>query len=371
MYGRRAGAELCFESTIKSIIAQNSNIEWVIFCNEESYSLITSERWSVVPVYVKWLDNQYKKAFWLEFISQRVLPKFKLDCFWIPSGCNHFPGRWNIPILTTFHDLGEYHVENKYSRARLIYRKLICIPRSVKRSSLFTSVSKFTAKDLTNVLNVERNKIDVIYNGYSPYSFVSSSNCLSRYKLKKAEFFFTPGRTDYVGKGLDILLKSFRQFHENYPNYKLVLVGPEGEGYDSFLKDLKSDEGCSSSIMYLGRVDTSELSCLYENCLATIISSRFEGFGFPILEAISHNVPVICSNAGALPEVGGDDIYVFDSGNSLDLLDRMINVASLSLEEKERILKKARKRLDLFTWENCASAMVDEFYRLLNLKNQL
>ncbi|MGJ1015316.1 hypothetical protein ACR77X_15520, partial [Bacteroides salyersiae] len=134
LYGRRAGAELCFEKIIESIYSYNKSVNWTIFCNKQAEYILKEQYPFTQTVYIPYLDNQYKKAFWLEFLSQKEVTSKDFDCFWIPSGCNHFPGHWDIPVLTTFHDLGEYHIKNKYSFARTIFRKKICIPRSIKRS---------------------------------------------------------------------------------------------------------------------------------------------------------------------------------------------------------------------------------------------
>lgn len=81
------------------------------FCNKQAEYILKEQYPFTQTVYIPYLDNQYKKAFWLEFLSQKEVTSKDFDCFWIPSGCNHFPGHWDIPVLTTFHDLGEYHIK--------------------------------------------------------------------------------------------------------------------------------------------------------------------------------------------------------------------------------------------------------------------
>ena len=251
------------------------------------------------PIYVKWLDNQYKKAIWLEFLSGKLIKEIKGDCFWIPSGCNQFPGKWNIPVVTTFHDLGEYHIANKYSMARMIFRKKICIPLNLKRAKRFTTVSEFTKQDMKRFLNLDEKLIQVVYNGVSPHSLcipANASSIIEKLGLKKNGYFFTPGRTDYIGKGLDVLLCAFRSFSKKYDNISLVLVGPQGEGHKLFIMDVEEGE-FKKRIHYLGRVDDETLVSLYGQSLATVISSRFEGFGFPVLEAMQYHTPIICSES--------------------------------------------------------------------------
>lgn len=370
LYGRRAGAELCFEKTVESISKQDSSIEWLIFCNKDAEMQIKGILPSVSTVYIPYLDNQYKKAFWLEFLSCKELKKYDIDSFWIPSGCNHFPGKWDVPVLTTFHDLGEYHVANKYSFARMFFRKKICIPRSVSRSTLYTTVSQFTKRDMLRFLPIKNDElINVVYNGRSPHDVgipQNSETIISQFNLEKNGYFFTPGRTDYVGKGLDILISAFRSFCKTNSSVKLVLVGPKGEGYDRLEEELKKDNNCNGRVLYLGRVDEDVLVSLYSNCLSTIISSRFEGFGFPVLEAMEYNVPVISSDAGSLPEVAGDGAIIFKSGDEMQLLSAMKEISSKDESQLIELREKGKKRLSLFSWDACAKGMIQCFEKIVN-----
>ena len=363
LYNRRAGAELCFEKVIESVYKYDKSINWIVYCNQQAKEVLDKNSSFAKIVYIPYLDNQYKKAFWLEFLSQKYITS-DIDCFWIPSGCNHFPGHWKIPVLTTFHDLGEYHIKNKYSIARTVFRKRICIPRSIKRSNAFTAVSAFTAKDLVHFLGISAEKIKVIYNGSSPHSLIALDEAYSIIKkmgLQKQRYLFTPGRTDYKGKGLDVLLEAFRRIRSYFPNLKLVLVGPEGEGHPAFLKDLAEDNYADSHILYLGRVNDKELISLYSNCAATIIPSRFEGFGFPVLEAMAYNVPVICSDAGSLKEIAEDAAIIFKSGDPSDLSNSIKNLLEYNSSRIEELKNKGQKRLQNFTWEECAKQMIDSF----------
>lgn len=363
LYGRRAGAELCFEKTIESVYQKDSTIEWIVLCNQSAYDLLQKDYPYTTPIYVKWLDNQYKKAIWLEFMSKMTIEGFDADCFWIPSGCNHFPGRWGIPVVSTFHDLGEYHVANKYSHARMFYRKKICIPLNLKRASRFTTVSEFTKGDMVKFLGVDGKRIKVVYNGSTPHTIDKPNNASAIIRalgLKGGAYFFTPGRTDYIGKGLDILLKAFRAFALSKENISLVFVGPQGEGHKQFINDIEGGI-FRERVHYLGRVDDQTLVALYSLSLATVIASRFEGFGFPVLEAMKYKIPIICSDAGALKEVAGEAAIIFKSGDSSELTDKMFYVCHADQTEIIDLKLKGEERLKYFSWDICAEQMIAEF----------
>lgn len=364
LYGRRAGAELCFETTIKAINRNYPDVEWIIFCNDEAYDTFEDAK-RIKMVKVSMLNNQYKKAYWLEFMSRKFVMSYNPDCFWIPSGCNHFPGKWSVPVLTTFHDFGEYHVKNKYSKMRMVFRKRICIPLNLKRAKLFTTVSQFTANDLVALFHKDPSKISVVYNGASPHSIKLAENeddNLKKLGLQKGQYLFTPGRTDYIGKGLDLLFEAFRKIGDK--KLKLVLVGPKGEGHELMLNDLSKDNYANGRILYLGRVSDENLALLYKNCLATIISSRFEGFGFPVLEAMEYQVPVICSDAGALPEVAGESALVFKNGCSKDLLRCMERIITDN-ELRSSLIANSEQQYKKFNWDSTAKGMYMVFKKII------
>lgn len=364
LYGRRAGAELCFEKTLASMAEQAPDIRWTVLCNRESMPVVEGMGLpGVEAVYVPDLDNQFKKAFWLEFRSAAFFRPRPQDVFWNPSGCNHFPGKWPFPTVTTFHDLGEYHVRGKYDFKRTVFRKRICIPRSVRRSSAFTAVSRFTAGDMARILHLEG--IHVVCNGPSPYRMIPVEN--PRGKLAAFLegrgvpecFWFVPGRTDFVGKGLDIVLNAFEAARRRGGAPGAVFFsGPPGEGHDAFLKRLAELDPGQRRYRYLGRVPNETLMALYQECFAVILASRFEGFGFPVLEAMDAGAPVVCSDAGSLPEVAGGAALLFPSGDADALaacMARLRNEPGL----RGRLQERGRERGRHFSWETCGREMLD------------
>lgn len=363
LYGRRAGAELCFEKTLQSMAEQATDICWTVLCNRESRPVVMNMGLpGVEAVYVPELDNQFKKAFWLECRSARFFANRPQNVFWNPSGCNHFPGRWPFPTVTTFHDLGEYHVRGKYDFKRTVFRKRICIPRSVRRSAAFTAVSRFTAEDMTRILHVKG--VHVVCNGPSPYRIMPVAD--ARRKLASAlgedgvpdRFWFVPGRTDYIGKGLDLVLDAFESLrHRGGASGAVFFAGPQGEGHDAFLQRLSDLDPGHNRYRYLGRVADEILISLYQECFAVVLASRFEGFGFPVLEAMDAGAPVVCSDAGSLPEIAGGAALLFPSDDAIALaacLERLLGDRELpgQLREAGRIQSRH------FSWERCGKEML-------------
>lgn len=359
LYGRRAGAELCFEKTLASMAAQAPDIRWTVLCNRESMPVVEAMGLpGADAVYVPDLDNQFKKAFWLEFRSAVFFKTRPQDVFWNPSGCNHFPGKWPFPTVTTFLDLGEYHVREKYDWKRMVFRKAICIPRSARRSAAFTAISRFTAEDAEKILHLGH--VRPVLLGPSPHVLPTVSN--AREVLASAlggevpdRFWFVPGRTDFVGKGLDLVLDAAAR---DGLKDAVLFSGPEGVAHGAFLERMAQIDGGRGRLRYLGRVSEEVLSALYHECFAVVLASRFEGFGFPVLEAMEAGAPVVCSGAGSLPEVAGDAALLFPSGDADALAACM---ARLRREPglRGRLQERGRERGRHFSWGTCGREMLD------------
>ncbi len=97
----------------------------------------------------------------------------------------------------------------------------------------------------------------------------------------------------------------------------------------------------------------SDLAELYTQAFCFVLPSLYEGFGIPLLEAMSHNCPVISSFASCLSEIGGEACLYFDPHTQRDLLD---DLAMLMSNEKLRseLIEKGKERIALFSWEKSA-----------------
>ena len=364
VFSQRCGAEMLSEQLMATATDLFPEIHWTVFCNRPAEAALRKFVPGVTRIYVPWLDNQFAKAFWLEFLAAGAVNALHPDVFWNPSGCNHFPGRWNVPTVTTFLDLAEYRVKAKYDFKRRFFRRRLCIPRSLRRSAAFTAISRFTADDLARFLGLDSG-VSVVYCGPSPHPKSSRPATAGRpdisAEVPSGRYFLVPGRTDFEGKGLDVLLSAHDGLGEDWPDgVQVVFVGPPGTGHHRFLERLRKSDAGRSRLLYLGRVEEDVLESLYAHALATVIPSRSEGFGFPVLEAMEHGVPVICSDAGSLPEVAGDAARIFASGDAMALAEEMKRLAADPSLRRE-LVERGRGQYRRFSWERCAREMMAIF----------
>jgi len=137
------------------------------------------------------------------------------------------------------------------------------------------------------------------------------------------------------------LLEAYRLIDSSLP---LVLAGGKGWLMDEFLAD---------DVLLTGYVTDAELEWLYRNCYAFLYPSLFEGFGMPVLEALTLGAPVICSNTTSLPEVAGDAALLVDP-----LDPRAIAAAMQELPAvRESLIQKGRAQAQRFSWEESANQL--------------
>jgi glycosyltransferase involved in cell wall biosynthesis len=143
-------------------------------------------------------------------------------------------------------------------------------------------------------------------------------------------------------KNLPRLIEAFAQLPDTHD---LVLVGTRG------WRNAELDAAIERhDVVVTGFVSDDELKCLYAGADAVAYPSLEEGFGFPILEAMTAGTPVLTSDRSSMPEVGGDAAVYCDPTSVESIRDGLVRV----LADRERLIAAGRERAKLFSWERCA-----------------
>ena len=157
-------------------------------------------------------------------------------------------------------------------------------------------------------------------------------------------------------KNIASLLSAWRRFPDPP---KLVITG--GQGW--MMEDL-TRLAAGLDVMATGYVDDLCLQWLYENCGAFIFPSRAEGFGLPVLEAMSCGAPVACSQTTAMPEVAGGAALYFDPDDEDSLLNALVTLRS-EPGLSERLRSASRRRAQEFRWEDTARRVLEVYHETL------
>ncbi len=172
-------------------------------------------------------------------------------------------------------------------------------------------------------------------------------------------------------KNLGMLIEAFAHLVQEpeFACLKLVLVGQRGprENLDDFenLQELVRKYSLQEKVIFPGYLSENELKRYFSNALAYVFPSKNEGFGLPILEAFSFDLPVIISNQGALKEVAGNAALVLEENSVSCLLEAMKKLAS-DPDLRDDFIQKSRKRLEEFSTNKFFLHLERAFKELLN-----
>lgn len=283
--------------------------------------------------------------------------KIKYDLFHCLN--SNLPFAINKNCAVTIHDLKflKYPVYiGKFSFFKKIYLKNIFL-HAVEKTSGIIAVSESTKNDLKTVFKKQESEINkkakVIYSGVT---FDTSTNV--KIPETRQKYFLYLGELR-PHKNINRLVKVFQIFIEKNKIEDLVLI-IAGKMHKSMNIDIL---GLSKKIIFRGFVDDSERFPLYSNAEAFFFPSLYEGFGFPILEAMTAEVPVVTSNISSMPEVADDAAYLVDPFSENDLEKSMYEMYYNSGLKKE-LIKKGKERAKYFNWEKTAKETL-EFYRAI------
>ena len=278
---------------------------------------------------------------------------------WLPPrraalfhGMNQRLPRRSYPVsVVTIHDLFPL-TSTEYSTPSFQKRFTEILQDAVSRADRIIAVSNATREQLLQHTNASDGRIRVIHHGVDPVPAASpeEQRAFRTQVLGLAEeekFFLNVGAIQ-IRKNISNIVLAAAQL----PGYRLVLAGGDGYGAEA-IHALIEKEGMGGRVIRLGHASPETLRLLYATATALVFPSFEEGFGMPVLEAMSCGLPVITSNCSAMPEVAGDAAVCVDPRNCEQIAAAMRHIAedaALAAALRER----GRERAATFSWEKCA-----------------
>jgi len=259
--------------------------------------------------------------------------------------------------IVTMHDLQPLANPERFGVVKGAYIRFIA-PRSVRNAKRVVCLSEFVAGDVANRVGISRNRISIVPCGVEDPGVVFDSTRLEELlddlSLTDRPFILYPAIT-YPHKNHVMLVAAFARVHEDHPDARLVLTGGAGAS-DEVVGATVRAYGLESSVVRTGRIPEGDLNLLYRAATLMAFPSLYEGFGLPVLEAMSRGCPVVASTAGALPEVLGG------AGELVDPVDcaRWAEVVGELLDDPDRrtvLLRRGFSRVAQFDWQTSAQAL--------------
>ena len=125
-----------------------------------------------------------------------------------------------------------------------------------------------------------------------------------------------------------------------------------------YFNEYISNYQLTDAVIKLGYIPESDLVNVYNLATVYIQPSFYEGFGLPVLEAMSCGVPVIASNAGSLPEIAGDAGLLVDPYNTAGLANAIMNILNLTASDRSEMKRRSIIQARQFSWQKAANQMV-------------
>ena len=290
--------------------------------------------------------------------EQIVLPKEckkdKIDILHSPANTSPIFLDKKIRRFITLHDVIFLKKEIPFSKNKKqfigrFYYAVTTLLNTRRAEKVFT-VSNYSKEDIVKTLGINEKNIVITFNGHEHFEVDNATDFValkSRYNLPNEYFFHLGG--DAPSKNTKFLLEYFKDNLD-----KNIVVAGIRKLEDSYLYAEYKEYKNISFVPYISQED---LVGLYKNAKAFIFASLYEGFGIPLLEAMKCNCPIISSNTSCLPEIAGEAALYFNPKDENDLDSAINNIE----KEKDTLLSKAIKRLELFRWEQTAQKIYETY----------
>lgn len=281
----------------------------------------------------------------------RIYKKLKLDLIF--STLPEAPLWSQCRTVLMVHDIIPLHFPN-FSPLTAYYRYYV--PLVLHEAEHIICNSQSTAQDIVKFYNIPINKITPILLGYDSHHFHSIVEDKSKSKSQECSYFLYVGRHAPY-KNISRLISAFANLPANH-EYQLWLAGSLDNRYTPALKKQVQEMGLVQRVRFLGYVPYDDLPKLFREAIALVFPSLWEGFGFPVLEAMGCGTPVITSNLSSLPEVAKDAAILIDPYKVEEITDAMMTIAN-DAGLRSHLSELGLVRASQFSWKKTGQATVE------------
>lgn len=292
----------------------------------------------VIPFRRAWTHLRFAAELWHDRPDVTFVPAHTLPIL--------FPG-WAV---VTVHDLGYRWFPQAHSLGQRLYLNWTT-RYSARRASIVLADSQATAADLNRFYGTPPERLRVVYPGVDAPTLSDTQAAWQKYGLERPYFLFIG--TLQPRKNIARLVEAYRLWRARHPEQRidLVLAGKPGWLYDPAW--VEGAEG----VRVIGYIDEADKGALYAGALALVFPSLYEGFGFPVLEAMHSGTPVIASRTSSLPELVGEAGLLVDPLDAGSISEAMSQISEDSAL-RARLAEMGYAQAKHFTWEQAAEQVM-------------
>jgi alpha-1,3-rhamnosyl/mannosyltransferase len=260
------------------------------------------------------------------------------DIFHVGNLVRQAPGK--ARLTATIHDLTSWIMPEVHTQSTLQADRTF-EERILKRAHGLIAVSENTRQDAIRLLGIDPRRIRTIHSGVAEQYFDAKPQA-------RAKPYVLVVGTVEPRKNLDTLLDAWRSVNADLrEHFDLVLAGPEGWNSSATMTRIRQEA------TYLGYVPEAEMPGLVAGASLFVYPSLYEGFGFPLVQAMAANVPALISQTSCLPEIAGDAAAFVDPLSPSEMAAQLTRLLE-SPEERLKLAQLGRARAEDYRWERCA-----------------
>lgn len=324
--------------------------DYFLFSCAPSDYIIINQRWR--KIITPWI---FPGILWQQIILPKLLVRYGIDALWAPEQiCPVFCSK-KIKILSTAYDLTFLRFPETCQPSNR-WIQTILFPETIKRSSFITPISDFVKREIEQIYGKKspHTRLETVYCGGPKWSLPATYNPADR---KKHLFF--PGNLE-PRKNLPRLINALELLNEkNGLSVSLHLSGPAG-WKNSTLFSLLENSPIKHLVTHLGFLSEEALQNEYLTCKALVYPSLYEGFGLPVLEALSLDCPVLTSKNTVMEEIAGNAALYFNP-NDVESMAETIKLLYSPSFERNTCLSNRNEICARYSWKQESKKLLSLF----------
>lgn len=350
--------------TLRRICTQHSEHEFLfLFDRPFDESFIFSD--NITPLVVS--PPTRHPLLWYWWFEQRlpaVFQRHQPHAFLSPDGFLSL--KVNTPSLAVIHDINfEHRPQDLPPLTRRYYNRFF--PQFARKASRIATVSYYSKNDIATSYRVDKEKIDVVYNGinenYGPVDDEMKHETQQKYADGQPYFIFVGAL--HPRKNIARLLQAYDAYRQsNAPAFKLVIVGAQmfkTKEIEATFRNMQF----RSDVKFTGWLSPQALSRVMASAEALTFVPYFEGFGIPIIEAMSCEVPVLTSNVTSMPEVSGKAALLVNPF-SIEAITSGMQRLVTDEQLRRSLIEEGKLQHRKFSWDKTARKLWNSMEKILD-----
>jgi glycosyltransferase involved in cell wall biosynthesis len=351
LFAGTAGIAAYIRNTLDSLQELDRVNRYFLFEKKPSKYAVKNPLWQKVLV-----PSRLPGTLWLMAVLPSRLPRYSIEVFWGPEQIVPCVLPARAAMVSTVLDVAVKRCPRTMQTTNYFINKLF-LKRSIGRSQTVLTISRCIRDDICRFFprQAPLSKVEVTYPGRP------REQAIPEKPIGRGDHLLFAGSFE-PRKNLLFLLKALALLKtEKSLTVPLCIAGPGGWKNSAVYKYIETS-GLAGQIKFLGFLSDADLTLEYRRCKAFVYPSLYEGFGLPVLEALSAGAPVLSSRGTAMEEVAGECIVLFDPADPRDIADKISALYSGAIDTGA-LLANREAVLSRFSWESTARQTLDALTR--------